>query len=583
MAQTIRRGQLSGRRQAAKPGGRGIGLARLGPPVTLVILTGPLLFGLAGTIMPAFGYLPGLGGAGFTFDHFLDLTRVPGMARSVSTSIAAGLVTTVLALGIVLAFVAGNLGTASFDRIRRLVSPLLSVPHAAAAFGLAFMIAPSGMIMRMILPWTTGGDRPPDLMTVNDPLAISMMAGLIIKEIPFLLLVTLAALPQLRHLEISRLGRSLGYGRMASFIFLVWPRLYRQIRLAVFAVLAYATSVTDVAIILGPHLPPTLPVRLVQWMNDADLQTRFLASAGAMLQLGATLAALLAWLVLERIAAALVHLQLSRGTRFRRDQLARRASLAAMAISSILVFGGIAALGLWSVAGLWQFPDTVPSAFTLKTWTDTLPRIVRPLTTTLIVAGAATLIAIVLSVLCLERELETGRGRGPQSLMLIYLPLIVPQISFMFGLQILAIRLGADGGYASLTAAHLVFVLPYVFLSLSDPWRAYDRRYDAVAAGLGMSRMKSLIAIRLPMLTRALLTAAAVGFAVSVGQYLPTVLIGAGRLTTITTEAVALAAGGNRRTIGVYAFLQALLPFVAFAIAMGVPALLFRNRRGLQV
>ena len=41
-----------------------------------------------------------------------------------------------------------------------------------------------------------------------------------------------------------------------------------------------------------------------------------------------------------------------------------------------------------------------------------------------------------------------------------------------------------------------------------------------------------------------ILTAAAVGFAVSVGQYLPTLLIGAGRLPTITTEAVALASGG---------------------------------------
>jgi putative thiamine transport system permease protein len=74
-----------------------------------------------------------------------------------------------------------------------------------------------------------------------------------------------------------------------------------------------------------------------------------------------------------------------------------------------------------------------------------------------------------------------------------------------------------------------------------------------------------------------------VGFSVSVGQYLPTVLIGAGRLTTVTTEAVALAAGGNRRVIGVYAFMQTLLPFLAFSIATGLPGLLFRNRRGLRV
>ena len=85
------------------------------------------------------------------------------------------------------------------------------------------------------------------------------------------------------------------------------------------------------------------------------------------------------------------------------------------------------------------------------------------------------------------------------------------------------------------------------------------------------------------MLSRAILVAAAVGFAVSVGQYLPTVLIGAGRLETITTEAVALASGGNRRVIGVYAFLQMLLPAAGFAVATLVPALLFRSRRAMRV
>ena len=85
------------------------------------------------------------------------------------------------------------------------------------------------------------------------------------------------------------------------------------------------------------------------------------------------------------------------------------------------------------------------------------------------------------------------------------------------------------------------------------------------------------------LLLRAILTAAAVGFAVSVGQYLPTVLIGAGRLETITTEAVALASGGNRRVIGVYAFLQMLLPALGFLVATAVPALRFRHRRALRL
>ena len=561
----------------------GVRLARLAPPLTLAILLGPLAFGLAGTALPALGYLPELGGVSFTTAHFSALAEVPGIVSSAGLSILIGLVTTLVSLGAVAAFVASDLGTAGFARMRRMISPLLSVPHAAAAFGLAFLIAPSGMLMRLVSPWLTGYDRPPDLLIVNDPLALSMMAGLIVKEIPFLFLVTLAALPQTRHVETMRLGRSLGYGRIASFTFLLWPPLYRQIRLAVFAVVAYASSVVDVALILGPHLPPTLPVRLIDWMNDPDLETRFLASAGAVAQLGVTLAALIGWIGLERSGAALVGRARNCGHRMQRDRWLRAAARMVMIASAVVVFGGIAVLALWSVSGLWQFPDALPDNFSLRSWMQALPRMSGPLATTLAVAGLSTLIALVLTILCLEREYETGRGRGHGALLLIYLPLIVPQISFMFGLQVLSIWLGVDASFSALVLAHLVFVLPYVFLSLSDPWRAHDRRHDLIAAGLGMSRTRTLIRIRMPILTRAILTAAAVGFSVSVGQYLPTVLIGAGRLTTVTTEAVALAAGGNRRVIGVYAFMQTLLPFLAFAIATGLPGLVFRNRRGLRV
>ncbi|MCB1706962.1 MAG: hypothetical protein KDI17_19030, partial [Halioglobus sp.] len=62
----------------------------------------------------------------------------------------------------------------------------------------------------------------------------------------------------------------------------------------------------------------------------------------------------------------------------------------------------------------------------------------------------------------------------------------------------------------------------------------------------------------------------------------PTVLIGAGRWPTLTTEAVALASGGDRRVIGVYAFLQMFLPFAGFAIAALVPAAMFANRRAMR-
>jgi putative thiamine transport system permease protein len=157
----------------------------------------------------------------------------------------------------------------------------------------------------------------------------------------------------------------------------------------------------------------------------------------------------------------------------------------------------------------------------------------------------------------------------------------VPQIAFLFGAQVALVRIGLDGTLIAVIWAHLLFVLPYVFLSLSDPFRALDPRYVRSAAALGTGPNRALFIVKLPMLTRPILIAAAVGFAVSVGQYLPTLFAGAGRLATLTTEAVTLSSGADRRILGVYASLQAMLPLALYLVALMLPGLLFRNRRGL--
>ena len=79
-----------------------------------------------------------------------------------------------------------------------------------------------------------------------------------------------------------------------------------------------------------------------------------------------------------------------------------------------------------------------------------------------------------------------------------------------------------------------------------------------------------------------MLTAAAVGFAVSVGQYLPTLLVGAGRIQTLTTEAVALASGGDRRVIGAYGLAQTAAAFVPFFFALAIPRVVWRHRTALR-
>jgi putative thiamine transport system permease protein len=546
----------------------------------LAVIGLPVLAGLAGTIGPAFGYLPALGGHHLTFDHMAALAAEPHLVRSSLVSLVAGLVTTGFCLVLTMLFTAGYAGTRMFSRIQHLVSPLLAVPHAAAAFGLAFLIAPSGLAMRLVSPGLTGCTSPPDWLVPQDPFGLTMMAGLVAKEMPFLFLVTLSALPQVPVAQTRQVTASLGYGRIRGFLIGTWPLLYRQIRLPVFAVLAYASSVVDVAMILGPDLPPPLPVRIAQWMGDSDLQMRFLASAGALLQLGLTALAMIVWLLGEKAGASILKRMSGSGHRHADDGMLRVTACAAMALSAMLVFLGLFALLAWSVAGLWPFPSLLPHSITFKPWIKALPHAMMPIVTTMALAGASAAVALFLAIGLLWQDSLRGGRVLP---VLLYLPLIVPQLCFVFGLQILGLVLGFGSSFSLLLFVHLIFVLPYVVLSLTQPWQAFDRRYEMAAAALGKSPINILLRIRLPMLTRSCLTAFAVGFAVSVGLYLPTLLIGAGRIVTITTEAVALSSGGDRRAIGVYALLQAIIPFAGFLIASLVPHLLFRDRRAMRI
>jgi putative thiamine transport system permease protein len=243
------------------------------------------------------------------------------------------------------------------------------------------------------------------------------------------------------------------------------------------------------------------------------------------------------------------------------------------------LFAGMAGLALWSFAGLWQFPDALPESLSLKTWTKAAPDLAQQSATTLAIALAASLGALALALAALEAEARHGRPIG--ATWLIYLPLIMPQVAFLPGLQVMALHLGAKGSAATVAAAHLIFVLPYVWLSLAPAFRGWDGRIGLTAAAMGTTPARIFWRLRLPMLLAPLLTALAVGVAVSVGQYLPTLMLGGGRVETLTTEAVALSSGGDRRLIGATALLQMALPAMGFALALALPRLIFRNRRAM--
>lgn len=543
----------------------------------VLVAATPLLLGLAFVLLPAFGYFPALGGDTVSLWPWRELAEQPGLTSALRATLISAFVATPVALGFAM-FLAAQIAPDGRARhgLPRLLSAVLSwllaTPHAAFAIGLAFLVAPSGWLVRLaalIVPL----DRPPDLLTLRDPLGLSLAAGLILKETPFLFFAALAALRQLAPGAMLHLGASLGYAPGTAWIKLVAPRLYGLLRLPLYAALAYGLSAVDMALVLGPSAPPTLAVLALDLTRDPDLALRFPAAALAVAHLALVLLALCAWRGLEALVGFLLRPRLADGQRepsIPGRCLAWFAGAGAV-LSVVLGAMAIVALPLWSVAIAWRFPDAWPQCCDGAAWSRAARGLAWPLLDSIGIAAVVSCSALVAAIawLSLEPKAEsrTASPAAPVGRIVVALPLLVSDLAFLMGIQILLLFVGAAGGRLPVALTHFLFVFPYVLLAVAGPWARLDPRYERTARCLGAGRVRALLRVRLPLLRPALGFAAALGFAVSLSLYLPTMLAGGGRVATLATEAIALAAGGDRRVTGVYGALQAGVIWVGLLLA----------------
>ena len=563
---------LAERWRAERPAGRlALTPARLLRWAVLLLLLGPTALGLAGLVAPALGLWPALGFEEVSAIAWQRWWALPGLADGLRLTLVSGIGGTLLAVLLTMGWLAAAAGTRFGERLERLLAPVLAMPHLALALGLLWLAAPSGVLMRLLLaPFEV---LVPPQYPLPDAHGITLALGLALKEAPFLMLMAQTALSRLPVTAQLQAGQALGYNIPQLRWRILMPQVMRAIALPIGAVLAYSLAVVDVAQVLGPTRTPTLAVRLVELWRDSDPSSRLPASVGALL-----LALLV--IVVMALGAALGRYLLNRHRDWVLDNPAPRAAvrkgqrgrvirvlLGTVTAVSLLAFAVIA---VQSLARSWFFPSLLPARWGLESWQQALSGLGGAFSNSLWLAVLVATLAVMLSVAVFEREREVGRLRG--FVVCLYLPLLLPQASFLFGFQVGWLSLGADPGWVGVVIGHLLFALPYAWLTLAGPWARFDVRLEQAARLLGRSRLEVLIGIRLRLMLRPLAISWAVAFAVSIAQYVPTVVLGGGRVPTLTTETLALATGADPRLTAVAACLQACLPLLIFLLARAVPA-----------
>lgn len=553
----------------------------------------PILIGLVGTWLPAMGYLPSIGSDELSISPLLDVLNHPSTLTSVKTSLSSALIATLVA------FTASQLLCMSLYKkrgwvwLKSSIAPLLAIPHLAFAIGFAFVIAPSGWIVRWVSPALSGFSYPPDWLIVNDNYALSLTVALIIKEIPFFLLMSFSAMNHLQVDKTLHLAATFKYSHSQAWVKLIFPQMFAQLRLPFYAVLSYSLSVVDLSVVLGPTTPATFAVLITQWFNDADTSYRLMASSAASLLLLMVISIIAVFYLLEWIIKKSFIGWLVKGPKMVKHS-AFSTIIAAFGLLFVWIttFSSIAVLVVWSFSKQWRFPDALPTLWALKYWKKSAEQLSLVLYNTALVGVASATIAVVLCIFVLQwqsaradrgKKIDQGKALDKSFWMLgiIYLPILIPQVSFLFGIQILLVKFHLEGLMSSLIWSHLIFVLPYCYLSLAKSYLHFDERYFQIAAMLSRSKWRAFIYIKLPMLLRPIAFSFAIGFAVSVSQYLPSLYVGAGRIDTITLNSVALASGSDLRVTAVFALWQFLLPLIVYFAAIFIPQYIFRNRRGM--
>ncbi len=174
---------------------------------------------------------------------------------------------------------------------------------------------------------------------------------------------------------------------------------------------------------------------------------------------------------------------------------------------------------LWTFAQRWRFPDLFPSRYTLRFWEYEWEGMTSVMTQSLSIALISATIALLLAVIGHEYRIKY-RLQVPGYV--IAIPMLVPQLSILFGLQVVTLML-SDGHYLLWVCwSHVFFAFPYVYLALDGPWRGYNNTFTQLSLSLGKSPIHTWLYVKLPQLLPAMVFAWAIGISVSLAQYLPT-------------------------------------------------------------
>jgi putative spermidine/putrescine transport system permease protein len=226
---------------------------------------------------------------------------------------------------------------------------------------------------------------------------------------------------------------------------------------------------------------------------------------------------------------------------------------------------------LWSFSDRWFYPGLLPQAWGLRAWQYIFGtagnQIIFAVFQSVAVGAATAGIALVVGFPA-GRALGLYAFRGKDLIsVLLTLPVIVPPLCVAMGLHLWFIRLGLTETFIGVVLVHLTFCLPYAVFVMWGVFSNYNPDFEDQARSLGADTARVILRIMLPMTLPGIVVASLFSFLLSWSQYLATLIIGGGKITTLPVILFALMASGDRPVAAAVSIVFVVPAFLALLLS----------------
>ncbi|MCW5970716.1 MAG: sugar ABC transporter permease [Blastocatellales bacterium] len=238
------------------------------------VIGGLFAGGLGLALVQSLGYFPPTGERSFTPAHYARLLSDGEFAASLALTFALASVATLISAS------AGLLTALALRELARrrpvfhtLLQMPLALPHLAMAVAVINVIAPSGLIARLAFAAGLIGEPADFPALVSDRYGIGILVAYVLKETPFIAVMTLAVLLRIGD-EYEQCARTLGASAWQRLRYVTLPLVAPATVSAALVVFAFIFGAFEVPYLLGRPYPAMLSVIAQRRYMSTDLAER---------------------------------------------------------------------------------------------------------------------------------------------------------------------------------------------------------------------------------------------------------------------------------------------------------------------